>query len=83
MIFRKHLVHENIQGISGKGLLLAADLKTEAINQKVIAACIKQGLITDWFLFAPHKLRIAPPLTLTKEEAVWACNVIVEACNQV
>lgn len=83
MIFRKHLVHENIQGISGKGLLLAADLKTEAINQKVIAACIKQGLITDWFLFAPHKLRIAPPLTLTKEEAVWACSVIVEACNQV
>jgi acetylornithine/succinyldiaminopimelate/putrescine aminotransferase len=82
-IFRKKLVHRCIEGISGKGLLLAADLRTESVNQKVIASCIRKGLITDWFLFAPHKLRIAPPLTLTTDEANRACDIILEACNEV
>jgi len=34
-------------------------------NLKKVHACWDAGLITDWFLHAAHRLRIAPPLTIT------------------
>lgn len=34
-------------------------------NYAHIQRCWEAGIITDWFLFAPNKLRIAPPLTIT------------------
>ena len=46
--------------------------------QKVIAHCLEQGLITDWFLFNDSSLRIAPPLIITEEQIRWACKVILE-----
>jgi 4-aminobutyrate aminotransferase-like enzyme len=44
---------------------------------------MEQGLLTDWFLFANHKIRIAPPLTITFEEIEFASNVIVAQLNAV
>ena len=67
-IIRTRLVHPLIKSISGKGLLLAIDLGDEQTTQKVIANCLQNGVITDWFLFAAHKLRLAPPLTITETE---------------
>jgi 4-aminobutyrate aminotransferase-like enzyme len=75
------LKHPGIKSVSGKGLMLAADLVSETKNQQVISRCLEHGLITDWFLFAPHKLRIAPPLTITEQEAEEACRIIVRACE--
>jgi 4-aminobutyrate aminotransferase-like enzyme len=46
-------------------------------NKKIIDACIANGVITDWFLFAANCLRIAPPLTITEEEIKKACAVII------
>jgi acetylornithine/N-succinyldiaminopimelate aminotransferase len=77
-IFRKLLVHPKIKGISGKGLLLSLDLGTAAINHKVIDYCIANGVITDWFLFNEHSMRIAPPLTITNEEIEVACETILK-----
>lgn len=68
-----------IQGISGKGLLLALDLQTEERCQQVIQICLSKGLFTDWFLFAPEKLRIAPPLSIEFDELGWAVEVISDA----
>ena len=81
-VFRRMLIHPAIKDVTGKGMLLAADLVTESANQKVIARCLEQGLITDWFLFAPHKLRIAPPLTISEQEAENACRIICNACGE-
>lgn len=80
-VFRKGLKHPAINSVSGKGLMLAADLVSESRNQEVISKCLERGLITDWFLFAPHKLRIAPPLTITVQEAEEACRIIRESCE--
>ncbi len=77
-LFRTKLVHEKIKNVSGKGLLLGVQLDSFEQSQKVIKGCIKDGLITDWFLFANNKLRIAPPLTITMDEIEWACNVIIK-----
>lgn len=82
-IFRESLVHPAILRITGKGLLMAAEFESETFAQKVIQRCIENGLVTDWFLFAPHKLRICPPLTITAEEAKYACRIILNSINEV
>jgi len=82
-LFRKLLIHPAIRRITGTGLMLAVELDSFDNNLKVIQACMEQGLLTDWFLFANHKIRIAPPLTITFEEIEFASNVIVAQLNAV
>jgi acetylornithine/succinyldiaminopimelate/putrescine aminotransferase len=38
--------------------------------------------MTDWFLFAPECLRLAPPLVITEEEIRRACAVVLAACEE-
>lgn len=82
-LFREKLVHPRIHSVSGKGLLLGVDLGTEAFNRAVVSECINRGLLTDWFLFAPHKLRIAPPLIISDDHISKACEVILESIEAV
>ena len=80
-MFRKHLLHPTIQSVSGKGLMLALDLGSFEQNKKIIDRCIADGLITDWFLFASHKMRIAPPLIISEEQIIQSCEIIVKNIN--
>ncbi len=82
-LFRSLLVHPAIKEISGKGLMLAIALDSFENNLAVIKSCIEAGVISDWFLFANNRIRIAPPLTITEEEIKHACFIIVRALNQV
>jgi acetylornithine/N-succinyldiaminopimelate aminotransferase len=79
MLIRSRLNHSSIKCISGGGLLLGLQFETAAQNHKIIAECINRGLITDWFLFDDSKMRLAPPLTVTKEEINTACSIIIES----
>ncbi|PWU03861.1 MAG: aspartate aminotransferase family protein [Bacteroidetes bacterium] len=78
-IFRKLLVHPRIKSVRSKGLLIAVEFSGFEENKAIIDACIEKGVFSDWFLFAPHCLRIAPPLNISAEEISEACNVIL-AC---
>lgn len=80
---RNLLVHPAIKTISGKGMLLALDLGDPSFAYQVISKCISLGIITDWFLFAPHKLRLCPPLIITDSEMETACKRILEAIEMV
>ncbi len=80
-LFRKLLVHDKIREVRSAGLWMAIDFGNFDNNKKVIDACLAKGLLTDWFLFAPHCLRIAPPLTITTAEIEKACRIILEACE--
>ena len=81
-LFRTLLKHSLIKSVRGKGLLFAIEFENEAINQKVIQLCFEKGLLTDWFLFSPFCLRIAPPLTISDDEIRKACNIILEAIEK-
>ncbi len=84
-IFREYLVHDKIRRINGKGLFLCIEFEDEKFNQAVINQCYQEGLISDWFLFAPNCLRIAPPLTISETEIINACKIIlsaIEHCNR-
>ena len=72
-IIRKILVHPKIKGLRVIGALGAIDFGTEEQNMKICKFFIENGIITDWFLFCPTALRIAPPLTITNEELEKVC----------
>jgi acetylornithine/N-succinyldiaminopimelate aminotransferase len=61
------------------GLWAAINFDSPEVNRKVIQHCIEQGVLTDWFLFAPGCLRISPPLTISDEELERAADVILSA----
>jgi len=81
-LIREKLKHPKIKNISGKGLLLSAELFDSETNFKFIRNCIKNGLITDWFLFSPNKFRIAPPLTITEEELMYSLEIILKSLEE-
>ena len=76
-LFRALLKHPLIKSIKGKGLLLAIEFENFEQNKKIIDNCILKGIITDWFLFQPSAMRIAPPLTITEKQITEACNTIL------
>jgi acetylornithine/succinyldiaminopimelate/putrescine aminotransferase len=80
-LFRELLIHDEIVKISGKGLLLSMHLQSQEKVQSVIHRCLEHGLITDWFLFAPHCIRIAPPLTISEEQIVEACKILLASLS--
>ena len=65
-----------IKNIRSKGLMIALEFESFEENKKIIDALIDKGVFTDWFLFAPECLRIVPPLIISNEEIVAACNII-------
>jgi len=82
-LFRKRLVHPKIQEIRGVGLLLAVELGSASMVQKVIKGALNRGILLDWFLFCDTAFRIAPPLIITSEQIEMACKALLEAIDEV
>ena len=80
-LFRRLLVHPAIRAVRSCGLLIAVEFGNVDENKRIIDACIRKGVLTDWFLFAPECLRIAPPLTITDEQIRVACEIILSAID--
>lgn len=78
-LFRSLLVHPAIRAVRSCGLLIAVEFDSFETNKRIIDACIERGVLTDWYLFAPHCLRIAPPLSITPELIAEACSIILAA----
>lgn len=80
-IFREALIHPLIKDFRSCGLLMTIEFDSWEINKKVIDGCIENGIFTDWFLFAPHCMRLAPPLIISDEEIKKACGIILSVCD--
>lgn len=74
---REQLKHPLIKELRLHGALGAVDFKDEALNMRVIKACIEAGIITDWFLFCTTAMRIAPPLTIEAAELQRGIDLIL------
>ncbi len=81
-LFKKWLVHPAIQHVSSCGLLMAIHFDSYETNKKIIDACIRNGVFTDWFLFASNAMRIAPPLTISEKEIEEACSIILKSIDE-
>ncbi len=82
-LFKSLLKHSKIKSIRSFGLWLAVEIGSFETNKKIIDACISNGVLTDWFLFAPNCLRISPPLIISEEQIKKACDKILQACDTI
>ena len=81
-LFHALLQHERIRTIRSKGLMMALEFGSFEELKPIIDRAIERGVITDWFLFNDHSMRIAPPLTITTDEIKQACALILQACDE-
>ena len=83
MLFRELLQHPAIKSFRSAGLLMAIEFDDWATNKKVIDLCLSKGVFTDWFLFASHCMRLAPPLIIEEDQIRSACGIILSCCDDV
>jgi acetylornithine/succinyldiaminopimelate/putrescine aminotransferase len=81
-LLKSLLVHKKIKAVRSFGLWIAVEFDSFETNKKIIDECIKNGVMTDWFLFASNCLRISPPLTISEEQIKKACKIILKACDR-
>lgn len=82
-LIRKLLVHSLILEIRGKGLMLALITPSADIANTVILKSQDLGLILFWLLFEPKAVRITPPLTISNDEIVKGCRIIIDVLNTI
>ena len=81
-LFLRLLKHPAIRSINHKGLWMALVFKNFEQNKAIIDRCIANGVITDWFLFADNRLRIAPPLIISEAQIEQACAIILQSIEE-
>jgi 4-aminobutyrate aminotransferase-like enzyme len=62
---------------------MSLQFASSTLNQQVVHQCVKNGLLTDWFIFAPDRLRIAPPLTIEDEVLEEVVQIILRSIDEV
>jgi len=80
-LIKKQLQHPLIKDIRGKGLMLAIMVDSSEIANKIVLQAKEDGLILFWLLYEPKAVRISPPLTISKEEIVKGCKIILNILN--
>lgn len=75
-LFLSHLHHPLIKAVRSCGLMMAVEFDSFETNKRIIDALIKNGVFTDWFLFASNCLRIVPPLVITEDEILKATEIM-------
>jgi acetylornithine/succinyldiaminopimelate/putrescine aminotransferase len=77
-----YLKHPAIIHTNCFGLWMSLQFSTSEIAQSIIHRCVENGLVTDWFLFAPDRLRIAPPLTISLDQLKDLCDIILRSIEE-
>ena len=81
--FKNLLHHKKIVAIRSFGLWMAIEFSSPEFCKMVVDECIANGVMTDWFLFAPQCLRISPPLIISDDEITSSCRIILETLDRI
>lgn len=79
--FEQLLRHPAIKEIRRIGLLFAIDFDSAERVNAIVNHAKENGIICYWFLSHPYSFRIAPPLTITKEQIRESCELILKAID--
>lgn len=79
----REIESEHITAIRGIGLLIGIEFAQAAMARQFVAAAIARGVIVNWTLNADRVVRLAPPLTLSREEADFALRTFQAALTEV
>ena len=81
-LFRQELAHPKIKEIRGLGLMMCLQVENFDQVYSVSKYCADNGVMIDWYLHCETALRVAPPLTISKEEILEACTIIKTAIDK-
>ncbi len=81
-LFREMLVHPRIREVRSLGLMMAVQFDSFKDVKLIIDRAISYGVITDWFLYCDNALRIAPPLTINKNQIREVCGILLKAMSK-
>lgn len=81
-LLQQRLQHPAIQALRTAGFWASLRFDSFETNRKIIHRCIANGLITDWFLFAPECMRVGPPLIMTAAELEQVCTTILQSIDE-
>ncbi|HXD91284.1 MAG TPA: aminotransferase class III-fold pyridoxal phosphate-dependent enzyme, partial [Candidatus Binataceae bacterium] len=79
----RNRVGKQVREIRGIGLLIGIEFAEAAIARRFVAEAIARGVVVNWTLNADRVVRLAPPLTITADEADFALGVFDEALAEV
>jgi len=80
-LFRQLLNHPLINEVRGIGLMLIILLPTPELALEVVMKCKEKGLILFFLLFEKKAVRITPPLTISEDEIIKGCTIIMETLD--
>ncbi|MEQ8624145.1 MAG: aspartate aminotransferase family protein [Vicingaceae bacterium] len=81
-LFNQLLQHEQIVEVRQLGLMLAIELKSEAMVKQIVLKGLENGIVLFWFLSTPNAFRLAPPLTIKESEIKKGCSIILQLLNE-
>lgn len=81
-LFREKLVHPAIRKVNSCGLLIAVHFEHFETNKRVLETCLRNGIFSDWFLFASNAMRIAPPLSINTRQIEEACAILIRSIDE-
>lgn len=74
--------HPEILEVRNLGLMFAFDMASAERVERVVKRCLEKRILTFWFLSHPYSFRLAPPLTITPEEARYYAQEIYQAIEE-
>lgn len=81
VLIRELLIHEDIEEIRGRGLMLALIMKNQETANHLVLTGLKKGILLFWLLYEPRAVRITPPLTISNKEIRKGCEIIIDLLN--
>lgn len=74
--------HPEVKEIRNIGLMFAIDMESAERVERVVKRCLEKYMLTFWFLSHPYSFRLAPPLTITEEQAHHFAQEIYQAIEE-
>jgi acetylornithine/succinyldiaminopimelate/putrescine aminotransferase len=76
------LSHQRIRAVRNRGLMFAVELESADQVQQVVLNGLQKGILLFWFLSTPNAFRLAPPLTISKNEIEKGMRIIMELLDE-
>jgi acetylornithine/succinyldiaminopimelate/putrescine aminotransferase len=76
------IAHPEVKEIRNIGLMFAIDMESAERVERVVKRCLEKHMLTFWFLSHPYSFRLAPPLTITEEQARHFAQEIYQAIQE-
>lgn len=73
------LQHSSIKEVRRKGLMLAIEFNDAELVQRIVNECLKNGVVTFYFLSCPTSFRLAPPLNISEKEIDSSCIQVLKS----